>query len=65
MRVIIDRFEGEMAIVELHEGEFYPLPRALVPDAGEGDVISITIDTEATAARKERIGRLMDDLFLD
>ena len=29
MRVIIDRFEEEFAVVELSEGKFYDLPRAL------------------------------------
>lgn len=41
MKVIIDRFEEDTAVVEL-DGEMYPIPRALVGDAQEGDAVLIT-----------------------
>ena len=44
MKVIIDRFEGESAVVELPDGSFSTLARALVPEASEGDVVRIEID---------------------
>ena len=33
MKVIIDRFEGAMAIAEISEGKTGNLPRILIPDA--------------------------------
>lgn len=65
MQVIIDRFEGEFAVVEIDEGSFVNLPRILVPDANEGDVVDITINTAETQKRKQRINKLMDNLFED
>ena len=65
MQVIIDRFEGEYAVVELEEGEFVNLPKVLVPSASEGDVINITIDKELTNKRKEKVINLMNNLFED
>ena len=64
MKVIIDRFEEEFAVVELSEGKFYDLPRALLPDGAKvGDVISIEIDADETEARRARIGSLRRRLF--
>lgn len=40
MKVIIDRFEEDYAIVEC-EDALYRLPRALVGDAREGDAVMI------------------------
>ena len=40
MRVIIDRFEGDIAVVEL-DGETLNVPRALFPDAREGDTVEL------------------------
>ena len=64
---IIDRFEGDWAVIEF-EKTTYNLPRVLLPSAArEGDVvrISITLDKKATAERRERIEKLMDELFED
>lgn len=65
MEVIIDRFEGEYAIVELDVGQFVSIPKVLVPGACEGDVINITINKDATKKRKEHIKDLMNNLFED
>ncbi|CDF12343.1 putative uncharacterized protein [Mycoplasma sp. CAG:776] len=65
MKVIIDRFEGEYAVVELEVGKFVNMPKELVPDAHEGDVINIFIDEKETKRRKEHISELMNDLFED
>ncbi len=65
MQVIIDRFEGEFAVVELPDGTRANLPRVLVPEAGEGDVVNITVDPAAKAKRAQAIQGLMDDLFAD
>lgn len=65
MKVIIDRFEGEYAIVELEIGKFVSIPKILVPNAKEGDVITISIDVEETKNRKEHIQKLVDSVFED
>lgn len=64
MKVIIDRFEGNYAIVELENRSTVDMPKKLIPEgAKEGDVLSIEIATDETNRRKERIKKLMDDLF--
>lgn len=65
MRVIIDRFEGEFAKVEIEEGNFCDIPRDLVPDAKEGDVIDIIINYEETEKLKHEVDNLIDELFVD
>ncbi|NLJ58236.1 MAG: DUF3006 domain-containing protein [Tissierellia bacterium] len=63
MKVIIDRFEGDYAIVETEDRIMVNLPKSLVPGAKEGDVVSIIIDEEETKKRKDNINKLMDDLW--
>lgn len=64
MTVIIDRFEGEFARVELSDGKVVDMPRCLLPqEAVEGDVITISVDPDETASRKKRIDNLMGQLF--
>lgn len=41
MKVIVDRFEEDIAVVEL-DGELYRAPRALFSEAQEGDAVIIT-----------------------
>lgn len=65
MNVIIDRFEGNMAVVELPDGSFAALPRVLVPQAKQGDVVCISVDSDATARQKQAVEQLMNDLFSD
>ena len=64
--LIIDRFEGDFAVVEYKERCTFNLPRSLLPTgAKEGDVLTLTmtIDDENTASRKRRIETLMEELF--
>lgn len=64
MRVTIDRFEGQFAVVELPDMTMANMPVTLVPKgAKEGDILSIEIDENETKARKQRISKLMDDLW--
>jgi len=65
MKVIIDRFEGDYAIVELPNETFVDVPKVLFPDAHEGDVIDISVDKEETKKRKDHIEELMSKLFKD
>ena len=41
VQVIIDRFEGNMALVEISQSRFSKLPDILIPDAKEGDTVTI------------------------
>ena len=61
MRVIIDRFEGEYAVVEL-DGEMLTAPRALFGDACEGDAIQIENLGRAAALSCEDPHRIFERL---
>lgn len=65
MKVIIDRFEGDYAVVELLNGKMINVPRILFENAKENDVINITIDEEETNKRKEMVSSLIHKLFVD
>lgn len=63
---IIDRFEGDWAIIETENRHMFNLPRFLLPPGSkEGDVISlhVGIDIEATKERTEKSKRMLDNLF--
>ena len=64
MKVIIDRFEGEYAVIETDTG-VARLSRSLVPQAKEGDALCITVDPAETEKRRQAVQSLMDDLFAD
>ncbi|WP_284680328.1 DUF3006 domain-containing protein [Aceticella autotrophica] len=64
---IIDRFEGDWAVIEYGE-KFFNFPKELLPkDAKEGDVLSfyVQIDKKETEKRKKIIEDLARDLFVD
>lgn len=64
MKISIDRFEGEFAVVELKDGKIVDMPRALLPeDAKEGDIIEIRIDLEETQKRKKEIEKMCEGLW--
>lgn len=65
MNVIIDRFEGEYAIVEINKNKFVNIPKILVPNAKENDIISIEIKKNETKKRKKNIQKLMENVFKD
>jgi hypothetical protein len=62
MKAIVDRLEGDMAVLLVDESLKLNVPIALLPDGvREGDIldISITIDEKATEDAKERVSSLM------
>lgn len=65
MKVILDRFEGNSAIIELPNQKLVTVPAVLFEGAKEGDVVSILVDSSETQARKEKIAKLMKDLMVD
>ena len=65
MKVIIDRFEGEYAIAEIELGKYTNIPKILLPNAKEGDIIKIEIEQKETEERKKYIQELMNNVFED
>lgn len=64
MRVTIDRFEGNFAVVELDNRETVNMPKVLVPEgAKEGDIIEITINEAITRERRQKMENKMKDLW--
>ena len=68
MKGIIDRFEGQYAVVELSDGKMIDIDRSQLPmEAEEGMVIDISkniiIDLDETKRRKEEIEKLTEDLW--
>jgi hypothetical protein len=67
-RGVIDRFEGEVAIIEIN-GKTMEFPRESLPnDFKVGDAIIIEngvvrLDRSETANRKKEIQQLMDELL--
>lgn len=63
MEVIVDRIEGEFLVVEIDENKFARMPKILVPNAKEGDIIKINIDHAKKKEILENVNNLVDDLF--
>jgi hypothetical protein len=66
-RAFVDRIEGDKAVLLIGEHEQWSvvLPKELLPeDAGEGSVLTITIqfDRKRTAEATEQASRLLDKL---
>ena len=62
MRIVIDRFEGDYAIVELPDKSTWNVPRLLFPGAKEGDGYIISKDESGTADRQREIQSKFDRL---
>ena len=63
MRVVIDRLEGDIAVVELENGKVIDAPKVLFSDAKEGDIVYIEINREETEAKKDEIQSRFDNLI--
>ena len=63
MRVIIDRFEGEYAVVLTEEKKSIAVPAVLFEGGQEGDVFDIVKNTDETEKRKDRIEKLAKELW--
>lgn len=56
MKFTIDRFEGELALVELEDKEIIAIPTKVLPkEAEEGDIIVMEIDEKETEKKRARI----------
>lgn len=64
MEFIIDRFEGDFAIIELEDKSFEKIPKKLLPvDTVEGSIIKITLDKKNSEEKITEISNLLDSLF--
>lgn len=64
MKYIIDRFEGEYAVIELNDGKTVNIPKIILSEnACEGSIINITVDETETTKRKEKMQSRLDGLF--
>lgn len=66
MKAVVDRFEGELAVLLVGEDEIeFVVPRSELPtgtDPGTWLRIELAIDRRASAAAEERVGEKMDQL---
>lgn len=68
IKMIIDRFEGNFAVVELPDKTMINVPRHLIPKgAKEGSVLAneFKLDEVETQKRTDNISKLMLNLFED
>jgi len=63
MRVVIDRLEGDIAVVELENGKVIDAPKVLFSDAKEGDIVYIEINRDETESKKDEIQSRFDNLI--
>ena len=65
MKIIIDRFEEGFAVCEMPDGTMVNIPKIVLENAAEGDVINVTVDKDETDRRKDKIDKLMKDVWAD
>ncbi len=64
MKWIVDRIEGDNAVVELEDGKTADIPLILLPEnIREGTVINVSADKSETEKRRENIDSLAKKLF--
>ena len=64
LKVVIDRFEGEYALVEDENKNIKNMPKCLLPEnAKEGSVIKIELDEDETKRRNKDVKSLFDSIF--
>ena len=63
MNWIIDRIENDTAVCEAGSITIDVPLSVLSKGASEGDVITLSVDREQTAERKNKINNLMNSLF--
>ncbi len=64
MEVIVDRIEEDFLVLELEDGKHVNVPKILVPNAREGDIIDMNINYEKRAKREREINKLKSKLFI-
>ncbi|QNO15772.1 DUF3006 domain-containing protein [Alkalicella caledoniensis] len=66
MKAVIDRFEGEYAVLLIEQEEVQiDFPKRMLPEnVKEGDILrfNIELDPDETSAQEERVGNLLEKL---
>lgn len=62
MKVIIDRFEEDTAVLELPDGTMLNVPKKLFCEAHEGDTVTITVDTAQTEEKSNQAHSIFERL---
>lgn len=62
MKALIDRFEGDFAVLEMSDKSHINVPKALLKDFCEGDVLTISKDETETNKRKKKADLLFSSL---
>ena len=65
MEVIVDRIEGDYLVLELETKKVVNVPKILIPNAVEGDIIDVNINYAKRAKRESEIDKLKNKLFID
>ena len=64
MKITIDRFENDIAVVETENGDILNIPKLLLPsDAKEGSIVHITVDESETEVRRAEMKKKMNGIF--
>ena len=63
MKVIVEKIDGNIATVELENGEMVNLPSIILSGAEEGDIVEIIVRKDETYERQEMIEELANRLF--
>ncbi len=62
--LIVDRFEGDFALVECGD-QMLQIPKSELPaGAKEGSVLALRLDPEAEKARRAQMAKKQNSLFL-
>jgi hypothetical protein len=66
VKVFIERFECDCAVVETENNEVVKLPRALVPPGAKiGSVLSIALEARETRKKQDSTAALIEELWKD
>lgn len=68
-RFIIDRIEGDFAVLEREDGKIKAVPAVIIENSKEGDAVifedgKYIVDEEETKRRKKNIEEKMNRLFM-
>lgn len=64
MEFIIDRFEGNYAVVELEDGSLENIPIKCLPtNATQGSIIEINVNYSETNSRRNKMKNKMNSIF--
>lgn len=64
MEFIIDRFEGNYAVVELEDGSLENIPIKCLPaNATQGSIIEINVNYSETNLRRNKMKNKMNSIF--